>query len=99
MNGHPRLGRRLVGLLTQVGFADVVATASYEAYSGPEGRKFVAELIGGRLSEEAFVERIIERGMATQDEISAMIDELLAWQDLPGAFLALAHVEVVGRKT
>lgn len=99
LNGHPRLGRQLLGLVTQAGFADVTATASYEAFSGPEGRRFVAEvLIGGRLSDPSFVKRVIESGISTEEEIRAMRQAMSEWQDLPGAFLALAHAEVVGRK-
>ena len=98
MGGHPRLGRRLSGMMDKAGFAEVVASASYEAYSRSDLHMFVTDVLIGRLSEEVFATRVVGCGMATHDVITAMIDELSAWQVSPGAFLALAHAEVVGRK-
>jgi ubiquinone/menaquinone biosynthesis C-methylase UbiE len=100
LNGHPRMGRYLVEQLTQGGFVEIEASASYEAYSGPEGREFVKDvLVGGPLTDVEWIGRVVGLGLATQEEIQAMYEELLAWHELPGAFFATAHVEIVGRKT
>ena len=96
--GHPRLGRELGGLLSKAGFIDIEASASYESYSGPEGRKFIANIVVSRLTESDFVERVLQRGWATADELETIKDAWLGWQTLPNAFLAIAHGEVVGRK-
>ena len=99
LNGNPRMGRQLPQMMAQAGFDVIEASASYETFSGAEGRKFVAEvLMGGPLSDRDWVQRVIALGLATQDEIAQMIGELSDWRNLPGAFVATAHFEVVGRK-
>ena len=98
LGGHPRLARQLPAYLAIAEFEDVIATASFEAYSGAEVHTFMTEVLMGRLSEKAFVGRITQGGMATLDEVDAIMDEFTAWRNLPGAFVGLAHVEVVARK-
>lgn len=97
-NGHPRIGRRLGGLLTEGGFVDVDASASYEVYSDVEGRRFASQIPVSRLTEADFVERVIARGLANAYELEAMKEAWLAWPDLSDAFFAVAHGEAVGRK-
>lgn len=98
VGGHPRLGRRLGGLLIEAGFVEVEASASYEIYSDLEGRRFIGQLGVSRWSEADFVKRIIERELASYDEIAAIKEAWRAWPELPDAFFAIAHGEVVGRK-
>ena len=98
LGGHPRLGRELRGLLTEVGFVEVVASASYEAFSDLESRRFVSQLVAGRVRELDFVKRVLECGLANAEELDAMHAAWLTWPERSDAFAATAHVEVVGRK-
>jgi SAM-dependent methyltransferase len=98
VSGHPRLGRHLGGLLIEAGFVEVMASASYEVYSDLEGRRFIGQLGVSRWSEADFVKRIIERELASYDEIEAIKEAWRAWPELPDAFFANAHGEAIGRK-
>ena len=98
VNGHPRLGRYLGGKLNEVGFADVVTSASYETFSDLEGRRLFGQVIASRFTETDFVERITKRELANLDESEAIKEAWLNWQELPDAFHAHAHCEAVGRK-
>jgi hypothetical protein len=51
-----------------------------------------------RLTEPDFVARVIKRGLAQRDQLEAMHGAFSVWPDSPGAFCALPHVEVIGRK-
>ena len=96
--GSPNLGRHLRGLLTAAGFSDVEASASFEVYSDPEGRRFVSQIAVGRLSEPDYVASVLGSGLATQEQLSAISSAWSAWPESPGAFLALAHGEAVAKK-
>ncbi|MEZ4681300.1 MAG: methyltransferase domain-containing protein [Caldilineaceae bacterium] len=98
VNGHPRIGHQLGGLLIEAGFTEVKASASYEVYSDPETRGGIAEVIVSRLSETDFVERAIERQFTNADELEAMKAAWQTWQERPDGFLAASHCEAVGRK-
>ena len=98
VGGHPRLGRRLRGLLIEAGFVEVVASASYEVYSDLERRRFIGQIGVSRWSEVDFVKRIIDRELASHDEIEAIKEAWRVWSELPNAFFANAHGEAVGRK-
>lgn len=96
--GHPRLGRRLGGLLLGAGFVDVKASASYEVYNDVDTRKFMADIVVSRLSETDFVKRVLERKLADTAELERMKAAYLSWQARPDGFMALAHGEAVGWK-
>lgn len=98
VNGHPRLGRRLGGLLIESGFVDVEASASYEVYADPDARHFITQVAVTRVSEADFAGRVIERSLASAAELEAMKEAWLAWQELPDGFFAISHGEAVGRK-
>jgi ubiquinone/menaquinone biosynthesis C-methylase UbiE len=96
--GHPRIGRRLRGLLHEAGFGDVATSASYEVYGDPERLRFLAQIITSHCQEPAFVEKVVEHKLATREQVEAIIAEMQVWPDDPEALCALAHCEVVGRK-
>ncbi len=98
LGGHPRLGRRLRGLLLEAGFSDVRATASYELYSDGEGLRFASQLAVSRVREAAYVERVLAKGLADREQLAAVAAAWSAWPQRSDAFLALAHGEVVGCK-
>ena len=97
-NGHPRLGRQLGVLLAEAGLVDVTASASYEVFNDLESRRFIGQIATGRLGEADFVERVVQHKLASRAELEAIKDAWLAWQELSGAFVAIAHGEAVGCK-
>lgn len=98
VNGHPRIGRRLGGLLIEAGFTEVQASASYEVYSDPERREFITQIVVSRFSELDFIERAIERKLTDADELEAIKEAWRSWQERPDGFLANSHGEAVGWK-
>ena len=98
VGSHPRLGRELRGLVTAAGFAVIEASASYDYFSTEEQLQLVSHIGSSRVKEAEFVERVLVRGLTTTEELAAMHEAWLAWPTRPGAFLANAHGEVVGRK-
>jgi hypothetical protein len=98
VGGHPRLGRELRGLLTEAGFVEVVASASYAVFSDLESQRFMSQILASRVREEDFVKRVLVGGLTTAEELDAMHAAWLSWPERSDAFAATAHVEVVGRK-
>jgi ubiquinone/menaquinone biosynthesis C-methylase UbiE len=96
--GHPRLGRRLRGLLHEAGFVDVVASASYEYYGDPEALRFISNIAASRCQEPDFVEQVVKRGLANQQRLEEIRSAWLRLPERPDAFGAIAHGEAVGRK-
>jgi hypothetical protein len=96
--GHPRIGRRLRGLLHEAGFFDVAASASYEVYSDPEGLQFLSQIVASRIDAPDFVRQVVENGLADRKRLEEIKAAWQVWPEDPGAFAAAAHCEVVGRK-
>lgn len=96
--GHPRIGRRLRGLLHEAGFVDVATTASYEVYGDPERLRFIAQIMASQCQEPDFVRKVVEHNLGSREQIEAIVADMQVWPDDPEALLALAHCEVVGRK-
>jgi ubiquinone/menaquinone biosynthesis C-methylase UbiE len=96
--GHPRLGRRLRGLLHEAGFVEVAASASYEVYGDPEGLRFISQIATSRCTEPDFVRQVVEHGLAGQERLEEIKAALHGWSERSDAFSTIAHCEVVGRK-
>jgi ubiquinone/menaquinone biosynthesis C-methylase UbiE len=96
--GHPRLGRRLRGLLHEAGFVDVAASASYEYYGDPEAMRFISNIAASRCQEPDFVEQVVKRGLADRQRLEEIRSAFLQLPERPDAFCAIAHGEAVGRK-
>lgn len=98
MGGFPHLGRQLRGLLSAAGFGNVKASASYEVYSDEDSRRFISQIAVSRLSEPDYATVVIERGLASREQLDAISAAWSAWPEWPDAFLAQAHCEVVAWK-
>jgi ubiquinone/menaquinone biosynthesis C-methylase UbiE len=98
VGGHPDLGRGLRGLLHDAGFSVLRASASYDVYGTAEEIAFLARLAASRCAEPAFAQRVVDKGIATRDELAELQDSLALWAEDPAAFAALAHGEAVASK-
>lgn len=95
--GDPRLGGRLKGLLRGAGFEVIETTAIYD-YSSVEGSESLTRFGVARLQEDAFVSRVVERGLADREALASMAADFDRYVDDPDVFAAIAEVEVLGRK-
>ncbi|HRJ41353.1 MAG TPA: methyltransferase domain-containing protein [Caldilineaceae bacterium] len=98
LGGHPRIGRQLRGLLHKAGFSDVQATASYEVYADGERLRFASHLAVSRVREADYVDRVLENGLASREQLAAIATVWSAWPQQPDAFLGIAHGEAVAWK-
>jgi ubiquinone/menaquinone biosynthesis C-methylase UbiE len=95
--GNPEFGSSHRAALREAGFANVVASASYDAYGTPEAVQGFAAYWAAFLAEH-HTERIVSHGWATRDELGGLAAALTQWGQHPDAFAARARCEAVGWK-
>jgi SAM-dependent methyltransferase len=94
----PYLGRRLRGLLSEGGFADVEATTKAISYGTPE---LVSAFGLGRADEcagGAYADSAGNAGLATPADLEAMRGAWLAFAESPVAYASFAWCRAVGWK-
>jgi SAM-dependent methyltransferase len=94
--GSPQTGRRLRGLLHEAGFHRCTADARAFHHGDPEGTKALADFNESWYTTPEIVERVVARGLATAEEMTAMSAAWAAWGRQPGAFYAGFWCEVIG---
>ena len=82
--------------MLQAGFDQVVTTASCELFATPERLRFAANLFVSRCDEADLRQRVLGQGLVSAERLAATLEAWRAWPESPGAFGALAEVEVVG---
>ncbi len=96
--GQPQMGKQLRAKISDAGFVDVEASASFENFGSPSD---VAAL-GGFLIEYLFgppiADQAIAHGLATREDFDGWRDAVPGWRDHPGAIAALAWGEAIGHK-
>jgi ubiquinone/menaquinone biosynthesis C-methylase UbiE len=97
--GDPWMARRLRGLLHEAGFVDVAASASFDVYGDVEGLRLLSQTVVSRFGEADFVRQIVEYGLVDAERVEEMKAAWRVWPEDPAAFGAVAHCEVVGRKS
>jgi len=95
--GDPRVGRRLGGLLYDVGFSRVTTSASYEVAGTPEAKRLAFEGYA-RLCEEGWMKQAISLGWISRDARDKLVAALRSEGAKPGSFAAAAFGEAVGWK-
>ena len=96
--GHPRLSRSLGTSLHEVGFKDVIMSASYDLYNDLESRKLVARAAIKEMGNPDYIDRVTRSGLAKVEDLEAITDALQTWAETPGAFYAKPECEAIGRK-
>ncbi len=95
--GHPQMGKELKRAFADAGFADILATATFETFDSAEDLAFLRGLITGWFFAPETMEAAIKLGLATQDTFDGWRDGLDRWMTEPGAFAAFAWGEAIGR--
>jgi ubiquinone/menaquinone biosynthesis C-methylase UbiE len=94
----PYLGRRLRGLLSESGFADVEATTKAIPYGTTE---LVATFGRGRAhdcEDPWYVTSAVEADLATSAEIDQMHDAWLEWAESPASYASFTWCRALGWK-
>jgi SAM-dependent methyltransferase len=95
---HHERGRELRGLLLAAGFEDVEATLRYFSYGTEERVRTFGLGRAADCRDAWYVEGIVERGLADQEEIDALEHAWVRWAESPDAFAAFAWGRVIGRR-
>jgi SAM-dependent methyltransferase len=85
-------------LLLRAGFVRAEASAAFEAQGAGSLAKTrqLVSLHAAALRSPAFMRTVVGQGWASQAEIDAMHEEVLAWGERPDAFLLLTRCTAVG---
>jgi hypothetical protein len=99
--GHePDSGRRIGDLLFQAGFESIKFAATYESFTHPALMTF-AEMSADLIKEDGgdtWAGEFLNRGWATRDDLSQMIDAWQQFANIRGAIFAAAWCEAIGFK-
>jgi ubiquinone/menaquinone biosynthesis C-methylase UbiE len=95
--GHPEFGRAQRAALREVGFVEVVASASYDVYASPDVVPRYAAFWRAFLGQQ-HARSLVSGGWTTPEELGAIEAALLVWGEHPDAFAARARCEAVGWK-
>ncbi len=90
------VGRQLRGLLHRAGFVDVRARSRGGGAGGPEAAAHTAQQTS-LFESQALADVVVERGIATRDELSAVAAAWRRWGADPGATLAVHWFEATAR--
>jgi ubiquinone/menaquinone biosynthesis C-methylase UbiE len=96
--GNTLLGKRLRPLLREAGFTSILLSASFDTYGTPEETRKMGAAVAELLSQPQIVGVVIEKGLATAEELGAISQAFRVWGDHPDAFCARARCEAVGWK-
>jgi hypothetical protein len=67
-------------------------------YNLTTGCRLIVDAVTDHITEEEFVRRVTQCGLATAEELDAMKNYTPTWMKHPAAFYAAAHCEVIGKK-
>jgi SAM-dependent methyltransferase len=90
------VGRQLRGLLQRAGFVDVRARSTGGGAGGPEVAALVAQQTS-LFESPALADVVVERGIASRDELAEVAAAWRRWGEDPGATLAVHWFEATGR--
>jgi ubiquinone/menaquinone biosynthesis C-methylase UbiE len=95
--GEPDAGRHLMAWARSAGLHEIFASASAWCFSTPADRRWWAETWAERTTATALAHRIIELGLADQEELDQIGNAWLRWAAEPDGWFAILHGEVLGR--
>ncbi|MCL2316128.1 MAG: methyltransferase domain-containing protein [Actinomycetia bacterium] len=93
--GEPDAGRHLLAWAHAAGLTDVVATSSTSTYAAGEGARAWGAMWAERILHSGIGTQLIEAGLASQDDLSAISAAWLEWSRDPDAFLFTPHGEIL----
>ena len=91
----PLVGRQLRHLLHEAGFRDVEGSARAIHHGTPEEARGFGTFTASLFQYPSTVERALEQGWATAEELEEIRRAWTAWGEHPGAFVARFWCEAV----
>ena len=96
--GHPQMGRELKNALLEAGFADILASGSFDYFGSTEDVAFFRAFIDDWFYSPRVIEAAVQFGLASREQFDQWRHGLDEWRDHPGACGGLAFGEVIGVK-
>jgi SAM-dependent methyltransferase len=95
-NGHDAyIGRSLLALAHEAGFADVTITSSTWTYADPESRDWWGGLWADRMRYSRLAEQAVEYGLSDAEELEAISQAFLGWAASADGVFVVPHVEML----
>ncbi len=93
--GEPDAGRRLRSWAMQVGFADVVASASVWCFAEDLDVDWWSDSWADRVTQSSFAHQAVERRLATSAQLSELSEAWRRWGAEPDSWFAILHGEIL----
>jgi SAM-dependent methyltransferase len=95
--GEPDAGRRLRSWALQAGFTEVTSSASVWCFASPDDRVWWASTWAERVTASSLGDQVVDRGLATRDDLAAVAEGLREWAAREDGWFAVLHGEVLCR--
>jgi ubiquinone/menaquinone biosynthesis C-methylase UbiE len=95
--GEPDAGRRLLSWAYAAGFSDVDSSASAWCFATRADLRWWSDTWAERLVQSDFAHQAVERGLSEPAELAQLAEGWRRWAELPGAWFAVLHGEILGR--
>ncbi len=92
-----RAGRKLKAWAREAGFEEVTASASIWCFASDEDRAWWGTSWSERALHSQFGVDALEKGLASEAELQAISDAWLEYVEIPDAWYAMPHGEILGR--
>lgn len=94
-HGVPDAGRRLLGWAMDAGLVDVSASASVWCFATPEDRAWWGGTWAERVSDSDLARQAVSLGIASEGELEEIAGAWRRWAEVPDAWFAVVHGEIV----
>ncbi|MHB1712616.1 MAG: class I SAM-dependent methyltransferase [Acidimicrobiales bacterium] len=88
-------GGKLYGWARQSGFASAVPSASAWCFGAPDERRWWGDLWADRMTESSVASQLVDRGIATEDDLARFGAAWRRWAGEPDGWFAVLHGEVI----
>ncbi len=95
--GEPEAGRRLLSWAQQAGFDDIAPSGGIWCFATPEDRDWWGGMWADRILQSALTHQLMDSGLATATELTAIASAWRAWAASPDGWLAIPHGEILCR--
>ncbi|MBV9139858.1 MAG: methyltransferase domain-containing protein [Pseudonocardiales bacterium] len=92
---EPDAGRRLLSWARAAGFSTITSSATDWCYATPEERAWWGGLWAERVTSSAFATQVLERHVATREDLQDMALAWRRWAEHDDGWFAVLHGEVV----
>ena len=96
--GHPDMGKQLKGVLSEAGFADIRASASFDFFGTSEDVAFFHAVATGWFFSDDVMEAATKYGLATREDFAAWRAAADQWRDHAGSIGAVGFGEAMASK-